>query len=300
MKDTVLALSDLFDILPDAALVVDRAGKIVFANVAVSRVLSYEPDELIGRSLEILIPERYRRLHGQQVAEFQERGHATGMGDRPMLHAMRQSGEEVPVSISIANLDLDGARFSVALVRDATPVRDHLDDVMTRAETDPLTGIGNRLGLSRQIQKALDAERPFGLLFMDLSGFKPFNDRFGHEVGDAVLRLVANRIVRQIRLEDMAARIGGDEFVILLDGLADEQHLDERAVRIGQNLCQPFTLLGVNGAIKVNIGGALSPRDGSEESALLAVADRNMYRAKQSGRQYIRALDAAPASGEQG
>lgn len=295
MKDTVLALSDLFDILPDATLVVDSAGTIAFASAAVQRVLGYAPHELSGQPLGVLIPERFRALHDRQVVEFQARGHAAAMGDRPVLQAVRSTGVEMPVSISIANLELNGERYSVALVRDATPVRDHLDHAIVQAETDPLTGIGNRLCLSRRIQAALAAQRPFGLLFMDLSQFKPFNDRHGHKVGDAVLRLVADRIRRQIRLEDLAARIGGDEFVVLLDGLADVRRLDERARKIGDSLCQPFAVLGVDGSISVNIGGALSPRDGRDEEALLAVADGNMYRAKRAGRRYQAAHPVSPA-----
>jgi diguanylate cyclase (GGDEF)-like protein/PAS domain S-box-containing protein len=287
MKDTVLALSDLFDILPDAALMVDQAGNIVFANAAVQPVLGYAPEELLNRRLDILLPPRYRATHAKQVADFQSTGHAAAMGDRSLLQALRKSGDELPVSISIANLDLNGERFSVALIRDATPVRDHLDDAISRAETDQLTGIGNRLHLSRHMQAALAQDRPFGLLFLDLSQFKPFNDRFGHQVGDAVLRMVAERLQHVVRSDDLAARIGGDEFVMVLAGLADPQLLRQRAESVAETLCRPFNVLNVRGTISVNIGGALSPRDGSTEAELLAHADNNMYRAKQSGQRYF-------------
>lgn len=286
MKDTALALSDLFDILPDAALLVDGAGDIVFANVAVRHVLGYEPDELIGHALNSLIPHRHRASHAKQVADFQRTGHSAAMGDRPVLHALCRAGDEVPVSISIANLELVGERFSVALVRDATPMREHLHHAITQAETDLLTGIGNRLHLSRHIQGLLATGRTFGLLFLDLSQFKPFNDRYGHRVGDAVLRLVAERMQEDVRSDDLAARLGGDEFVMLLDGLSDPETLRERAHLIVDNLCRPFEVLGVKGEISVNIGGALKPQDGDSEAALLAVADKNMYRAKQLRKPY--------------
>ena len=286
MKETVLVLHELFDILSDAAVIVDVAGQIVFANASARRVLGYDPNELIGQPLGILIPERFRSLHETQVEEFREAGHSKAMGDRPILQAMRKDGDEIPVSISIANIDLNNERFSVALVRDATPVSDELDQAIFSAESDALTGIGNRLCLSRRMQTALSENRPFGLLFLDLNHFKPFNDRFGHQVGDAVLCLVAKRIRMQIRSGDLAARVGGDEFVVLLDGLTEAQRLQDSAISIGESLCQPFSILGIQGAIDVSIGGALSPRDGAREEELLAVADSNMYRAKQSGERY--------------
>lgn len=287
MKETVLALHELFDILPDAAVIVDVAGKIVFANASAQRVLGYDPDELTGQPLGILIPERFQSLHETQVTQFRETGHSKAMGDRPILQAMRKDGEEIPVSISIANIDLNNERFSVALVRDVTPVSDELDQAIINAELDALTGIGNRLCLSRRMQTVLSENRPIGLLFLDLNQFKPFNDRYGHQVGDAILRLVAKRIKMQIRTGDLAARVGGDEFVVLLDGPTETQQLQEAARSIGESLCKPFSVLGIQGAIDVSIGGVLSPRDGNSEQELLAVADSNMYRAKQSGQRYF-------------
>lgn len=287
MKETVLALHELFDILPDAAVIVDATGNIVFANSSVRRVLGYDPDELMEQPLGILIPQRFRSLHETQLAQFREVGHSTAMGERPLLQAVRKGGEEIAVSISIANIDLNNERFSVALVRDATPVRDELDQAIVNAESDALTGIANRLCLSRCMQTFLSENRAFGLLFLDLSQFKPFNDRYGHQVGDAVLCLVAKRIKRHVRSGDLAARVGGDEFVVLLDGLKEVGHLQECARTIGESVCEPFRVLEVDGSIEVNIGGALSPQDGRSEQELLAVADSNMYQAKQSGQRYF-------------
>lgn len=287
MKETVLALHELFDILPDAAVIVDAKGHIVFANASVQRVLGYDPNELAGQPLSILIPQRFRSLHESQVAQFREIGHSTAMGDRPILQAVRKDEVEISVSISIANIDLNDERFSVALVRDATPVREELDQAIVHAETDALTSIGNRLYLSRHIQTALANNSALGLLFLDLKQFKPFNDRYGHKVGDAVLCLVAKRIKMHIRSADLAARVGGDEFAIVLGGLADKEQLHERARIIIESLCEPFTVLGVHGSIDVNIGGAMSPQDGINEQELLEVADQNMYRAKRAGQRYL-------------
>ena len=111
MKDTVLILGDVFNVLPDTMLVVDASGSIVFANTAVTGLLGYGPEELMGRPLGDLIPERFRAAHETHLATFRDTGKTTSMGVRPLLKAVCKSGEETPVSISIANLDLGGERF---------------------------------------------------------------------------------------------------------------------------------------------------------------------------------------------
>lgn len=283
MKDTVLVLGDLFNVLPDAIVVVDGAGMIAFANTAVSGLLDYSANELIGKSLNCLIPENYRRVHESHFEKFYNRGKPTSMGARPLLSALHKSGKEIPISISIANLDLDGRRYSVAVLRDSGRLHSEITQATVQAETDVLTGIGNRLRLSREMQAALNATRPFGLLFLDLKKFKPVNDKHGHEVGDKVLQIVGRRLQAQIRHQDLAARIGGDEFVVMLAGLDSIDLLEQRAVSIGRSLNQPFHIGELSSSIGVNIGGAIYPRDSGTEAGLLKVADQNMYRAKQAG-----------------
>ncbi len=283
IDDITLTAGEAFDLLPDALILIDSAGAVAFANAAVARVLGYAPVELIGQPLDKLIPQRHRARHQQIVACFGSGGLPAVMSERPALPALHRSGEEVPVSIALAKVELSGLPFSIAVIRDASPVRDRLGEATARAESDALTGLGNRSCLSRRMQSALQSGRSFGVLFLDLTRFKPFNDRYGHAVGDEVLKLVAKRLKALVRVDDVAARLGGDEFVVLLDGLTDAHGLQARASAVAHHLEKPFHAGGVNATIGVNIGGALSPRDGVSEDDLLAVADRNMYRAKQAG-----------------
>ena len=280
MNDSLSAVADLFDVLPDAVIVVDGAGRIALANSTVHRVLGYAAVELVGQPLGRLIPENYRAQHERDLAQFRSQGQPRAMGSRPVLYALGKSGTEVPVSISISNLDIQGERFSVAVIRDASAVRDRLREAIVQAESDVLTGIGNRLHLSQRMQTLLTAGRPFGLLFLDLRQFKRLNDEHGHKIGDEVLRLVAKRIQALVRAQDVAVRFGGDEFVILFDLISDPHLLAARAAAIVESIAQPFRIDGVSGTIGANIGGAIHLRDGNTEEELLAVADRNMYRAK--------------------
>jgi len=292
MASSLSDVADLFNILPDAVIVVDGNGRIALANTAVLRVLGYTAGELVGQPLGRLIPQSHRAQHEQHLAQFRKQGQPRAMGSRPVLQALSKSGEELPVSISIANLDLQGERFSVAVIRDAAVVRDRLREAIVQAESDALTGMGNRLHLSRHMQAALAAGRAFGLLFLDLRRFKRLNDEHGHRIGDEVLRLVAKRIHSLVRARDVAVRLGGDEFVILVDRVSNPNLLAARAAAIVESVEQPFRIENVSGMIGVNIGGSIHPRDGNTEEDLLAVADRNMYRAKRSEQPYC--IDEGP------
>jgi diguanylate cyclase (GGDEF)-like protein/PAS domain S-box-containing protein len=279
-------VADLFEVLPDGVIAIDGRGRIALANAAVCRLLGYGAGELIGEPLGQLIPEQSRASHELHVQRFREQGQPGPMGARPVLSALDKTGREIPVTISIANVDLRGERFSVAVLRDASGVREQLRTALAQAETDPLTGLGNRLNLSQRMRAALAQNQPFGLLFLDLRQFKQFNDQKGHQVGDEVLRLVARRIEALVRARDTAVRYGGDEFVVLIDRTDDPALITARASAIVDSVSRPFRIGEISDAIGVNVGIAMHPLDGSSEETLLAIADRNMYRAKKSEQPY--------------
>lgn len=279
-------IADLLDILPDTVVMVDASGSLAYVSPAAQGLLGYEPEELIGRPLSTLIPEADRARHEVLVERYRHEGHSTPMSARPLLRALHKSGALVPVSISLANIVLDGEALSVAVIRDGAILDGHLSRAMQMAETDALTGLANRLHLSRRIQALLASETPFALLYIDLTRFKQLNDRYGHEVGDEMLRVVSRRLALHVRGNDVAARIGGDEFVILLEGLDQAEVLAQRAAKIAEHLAEPTAAGGLRYKLGGNIGGAMYPRDGGSESELIAAADRRMYEAKQSGIGY--------------
>lgn len=289
------AIANLLDILPDAVVTVDRLGRVGYANPAVRTLLGYAREELVGQPLSVLVPPAARERHETLVSGYLADGVPTMMGSRPVLRAVHRSGRLVPVSISLCNLPLAGGELvSVAVVHDISLLHTHLDRATLQAQTDALTGLGNRLMLSRQMQADLENGRPFGLLLMDLTGFKGLNDRHGHAAGDEALRVVAQRLQHLVRDTDVAARLGGDEFVLLLDGLTDTERLRERAHAVLESLSRPMSLDGIAVAVGVNIGGAIYPGHGDTEAALLAAADGAMYRAKQAGEAYRLAQRGAP------
>lgn len=174
-----------------------------------------------------------------------------------------------------------------------TAERDRLDGERLRrlADTDALTGALNRRGLQTAagpLLRQVLPERLAALYLLDLDGFKPVNDRYGHHAGDAVLIEIAARLGAHVRPEDLVARIGGDEFVVLVGGLPDE----EAARRVGDQLLLatrvPIAVDGVVCTVGATIGYALAPTDGGGIEQLLARADQAMYAGKQAGKLQLR------------
>ncbi|MDH3856483.1 MAG: PAS domain-containing protein, partial [Gammaproteobacteria bacterium] len=136
MKKNVPALDDLLNLLPDAIVIVDATGHIVFANTSVEGLLGYRPGELVQQSLDCLIPKSYRSEHQSHFKWFREHGQAMAMGDRPFVYGLDKSGNEISLSISIANMDLDNERYSIAVMRDIGELQSEITEITFRAETD--------------------------------------------------------------------------------------------------------------------------------------------------------------------
>ncbi len=158
------------------------------------------------------------------------------------------------------------------------------------AHTDALTGLQNRRGLQQALAASLAAAQPkqlTALYLLDLDGFKPVNDRHGHDVGDALLVGVAQRLREAMRDVDIVARLGGDEFVVVANGLADER----TARQVGQKLLAsfeaPFVALGQHCQVGATIGYALAPLDATQGDELMRRADAAMYNGKKAGRRRV-------------
>ncbi len=155
------------------------------------------------------------------------------------------------------------------------------------AQYDQLTGLVNRsLFRDRLVQAMARSKRlqqPLGLMLLDLDRFKPVNDTLGHSVGDQLLKVVAERLHECVREVDTVARMGGDEFTIIIEGLMCEEDISSVAQRITQSLSEPFLLGEHQAVISVSIGITIYPTDDHDIDELLKHADAAMYRAKQQG-----------------
>jgi diguanylate cyclase (GGDEF)-like protein len=167
------------------------------------------------------------------------------------------------------------------------------------AHSDPLTGLLNRRGLFEALEPVLQRcgpERMAAVYLLDLDGFKPVNDAFGHEAGDVLLVSVALRLRALLRPGDLAARLGGDEFVVVAADLEDTASAQERGTRLLRAFDAPFALPDANAAVGATVGYALATRDGATAAGMIRRADAAMYAGKQAGRNRVRRFEDAPAA----
>ncbi len=202
-----------------------------------------------------------------------------------LLHALREDLEDDPVRFAEAAEQLVEATAAIQAEAMEAHVQSRSRELESQANTDPLTGLGNLRALQRQLANLLDVHKryrhPFALLLMDIDGLKRINDSHGHPAGDRVLMQVAMSLRRSIRSVDTAARIGGDEFCVLLPE-QDLKSAAKLAARLATAVEEEVAVPG-EPSVTLSIGVAASPEHGDEAEALIDTADRAMYRAKAAG-----------------
>lgn len=158
------------------------------------------------------------------------------------------------------------------------------DKAVQQANSDPLTGLANRRGILQKLDACFKAQKPLALFYIDLDKFKPVNDQYGHEMGDAVLRRVAELFTACVREGDVVARLGGDEFLILFYNLTDRKLLEERAQKMLDMINEPIWIDDLRIKLGASIGITIAPEDGATVEALMNAGDETMYAVKKAGR----------------
>jgi diguanylate cyclase (GGDEF)-like protein/PAS domain S-box-containing protein len=269
----------LFQHAPDLVSVLDGHGAIEFASPSASAVLGYETGLLVGTSVfEIVHPEDRPYMMHHFSALLGQRGAVL----RLQCRVRSASGEFLWFEFTASNQMHNPALAGVVInARDVSESRAFQERLTHEAEHDALTGLPNR----RRMQDALDASLRDGsvaVLFVDLDGFKPVNDAHGHEMGDELLRQVAARLGACVREGDVLARVGGDEFVVLMPGVLDPADAEAMGARIRTAAEAPFRIDGADVRIGASVGVHLAPSAGDPDEALRA-ADHAMYTIKKGG-----------------
>lgn len=204
------------------------------------------------------------------------------------LHATRTDD-----SLRRRRLELEVSESLAALAQaNAELIESRADERRARFEAwhDSLTTLPNRTHFRARLELGLaDAapnREPLALMYLDLDGFKRINDTHGHDTGDKLLRIVAARMLRTVRAEDVVSRLGGDEFACLLVGVPDRSHLSQLACKVFEAVSAPLTIGPLTLSVRPSIGIATFPGDGDTVEALLKVADAAMYRAKRQRTGY--------------
>src|SRR3989339_1357418 len=212
----------------------------------------------------------------------------------------RKTGEIYPKHLTIFTLrcHLTNRLVHVGMFHDISAQKELEASLQHHAFVDPLTGLPNRIQLHHNMVKLTEVakRKKFGyaVLFIDLDGFKPINDEFGHQVGDQALLHVGNILQGAVRASDYAARLGGDEFVCVLVGNIDEATLLNLAEGILQKIGTPFLVEQQPLQLGASIGISRFPHHGEEIADLLKKADEAMYQAKRAGKKGIMIWDAKP------
>ena len=278
----------LLHLMPDAVLITGAAGEIVFANRKAEAMTGYARRELLGKKVEMLVPQGVRMTHARVRKRFYARGAARLMGSpHANLTLRRKDGSVVPVEISLGPAGAD----TVAVIRDITERRRMEVALEHRALHDPLTDLANRTLFFDRLRQSLHAARRehgmVAVVMLDLDSFKSINDARGHATGDDVLRKLAHRLRSDLRSTDTAARIGGDEFALILP-LVSSRSAVERMVRRRLAMAQePMTSGRERIALRMSAGIAVYPDDGRDPDTLLRHADTAMYSAKREGRSLV-------------
>ncbi|MBA3032126.1 MAG: EAL domain-containing protein [Gammaproteobacteria bacterium] len=271
--------------------VINPDARVSYVNQRMVDMLGYAQDEILGRRAEdFLYPEDLAE-HRQHMAL-----RAQGQGSSYERRFRRQDGSELWTQVSgTAIMNPDGSYGGAfGMFTDISHLKAQQRQLEHIAHYDALTGIPNRVLLADRMQLALAqarrAERLMAVCYVDLDGFKPINDAFGHEAGDRLLVEIAHRLREGLRSGDTVARLGGDEFVLLL-GIERREECDTALRRVLDAIAQPLSVAGSPVTISASIGVTLFPLDDADPDTLLRHADQAMYGAKQEGRNRYQLFD---------
>lgn len=270
----------------EGMVITDAEGIIVDVNTAFTEVTGYARAEALGNNPRLLKSGRHDAAF---YAEMWRQLLATGRW-RGEIWNRRKDGTIYPELLSIAAvLDPKGrTTHYIGNFLDISELKAAEEKLRQLAHFDPLTGLPNRALLMDRLRLGLKQtqrrERLLAVCFLDLDGFKPINDRFGHDAGDRVLVEIARRLSVSLRSGDTVARIGGDEFVLLLVDLATVAELEQILSRLFATLHEPLVVATEKTSVGASIGVTLYPLDDTDPDGLLRHADHAMYRAKQTGR----------------
>jgi len=200
---------------------------------------------------------------------------------------VHKDGSLVPVEVKASAIVSGGQKLFLAVIRDITERKKMEEYIKQLAYHDILTGLPNRALFHDQFvmaqAHAIRYQHMLALLMMDLDHFKDVNDSLGHEAGDRLLKEIGNRLTGIVRKIDTVARMGGDEFVLLLPEINREEDAVAVAQKVVEALRQPFAFKNTEIKVTTSLGVAIYPADGSDQDTLLSNADSAMYRAKREG-----------------
>ncbi len=283
-SERLLLRAKAFNYLFDAVVVTDAQGIITDWNKGSEALYGYSEEEAVGQPVGILhVPDDIDHITSEVLAAVAEFGQWTG--EVRMLHKDGSIGWIESMCIPLLD-DENQMVGALGINRDITARINETERLRHLAQYDHLTQIPNRYLLLDRISHLIDQydrnKNAFTLLFFDLDGFKQINDQHGHSFGDKVLKEIGGRISHSIRKSDMAARIGGDEFVLLLENTFKKSDIEQVIQNLSSSLHENMIIGSKSLNVRCSIGCATYPTNGNNSDELLSYADLDMYRTKKS------------------
>jgi diguanylate cyclase (GGDEF)-like protein/PAS domain S-box-containing protein len=288
--------ASVFSHAREGITVTDATGKIIEVNDTFTDITGYSREEAIGQSPRMLdSPDRQPpEFYTAMWQKINTTGYWTGE-----IWNQRKNGEIYPVMLTKSAVKDSAGKVThyVAHFSDITRQKDHQNQLEQMAHYDVLTGLPNRTLLADRLNQAiLQSQRhhnALAVVFLDLDGFKDVNDTYGHDVGDELLIILSLRMKETLREGDTLARMGGDEFVAVLAGLADVEDSLPVLDRLLLATSEPIRVGDVVIHISASIGVTLYPNDGVDADMLMRHADQAMYLAKKAGKNCYHLFDTA-------
>ncbi len=282
----MLTLEQFIEHMHEGVIVTDAERHILLVNASFCRVTGYSREESLGQNPKMLQSGRHsQEFYALMWNQLQKLGSWEGE-----IWNRRKSGEVYPEWLSIAVVKNEKQEIThyLAIFADITNRKLAEQRLKDLAHFDPLTGLPNRVLYHDRLHQALALARrrqdKVALLFIDLDQFKSVNDTLGHSVGDALLLKTAEVLKTCVREVDTVARVGGDEFTVILSGIAREEDASHVAQKILQAFSHPLVVAGISLRTTPSIGIALSTGEHEDIETLHSHADKAMYEVKRQGR----------------
>lgn len=272
---------------PTAVAWFDEQGGIVAWNEAAASLFDYGFSEVAGRSVEMLVAARDRPVVRSLIARAAAAGSVDGLAMPGGIHGLRKDATEFLLGISLFCWKENGRLMFNVHSQDLTARLLKREELHRLASMDPLTGLPNRLGFYRRMEEAILHAPEAAVLMLDLDGFKDVNDILGHPAGDDILCEIARRLKQAIGPRNTVSRIGGDEFAVLLPGVANADEAATLAHRLVEKVAEPIAIDGHEVRVAASCGVAVAPSQAQEALELLGNADLALFRAKKIGRAQV-------------
>lgn len=294
LEDQMRLSETVFNFATEAIIVADADGRFIHVNKAFTDITGYCLQDVIGQTPAIFRSSRQSpEIQLKMLAELKETGHCQGE-----VWSRKKTGEAFAALINISRVqernDLPG-RY-IAIFADITGIREQQELMERMAHFDSLTSLPNRLLLAERLERSLRKAEKEGsevaVAYLDLDGFKDINDRYGHSVGDEVLATVGRRMACALPESDTVARVGGDEFILLIESRGEQEQYLSGLHYVLQVCKEPIRVNDQVIALSASAGVTVFPRDASNPDVLVRHADLAMYEAKQSGRDRVQFFDA--------